>query len=99
MKKFALVRGFTLRKTSFLCLVLEKPWPEKMQQIWILLLNNTRTHNTYFRPRIDYETCTKTHNVNVSGKRGNIVQVYPAVEYDFVPNNVLATEGDCVHFQ
>ena len=99
MKKFALVRGYTLRKTSFHCLVLVKPWPEKMQQIWILLLNNTRTHKTYFTPRIDYETCTKIHNVNVRGKRGNIVQVYPAVEYDFVSNKVLATEGGCVHFQ
>jgi hypothetical protein len=59
-----------------------------------------RTHIFFIAPRPEeIKDEKKLFNLNVRGKRGNLVQTLPATEYDFVPNNLEMKSNDLVHIQ
>ncbi|XP_065192631.1 protein DD3-3-like [Sycon ciliatum] len=58
-----------------------------------------RTHAFAVRPRPAELKEAVIHNVQVRGKRGNIVQTYPGVEYDFAPNRLEMASDEYIHFQ
>ena len=60
-----------------------------------------RSHNFILMPREMHQIPNDfdIENIQVRGKRGNIVQTFPAVEYDFQPQNPIVTTNSMIHFQ
>ena len=58
-----------------------------------------RSHIFKILPRTEAMAGKHLHNLNVRGQRGNIVQNFPSVEYDFVPDVVRLNSGDLLHIQ
>lgn len=59
-----------------------------------------RTHTFMVMERpADVPMDRRIVNLNIRGRRGNIVQVYPSVEYDFIPSELSVEVGTLLHFQ
>ncbi|KAG2381788.1 hypothetical protein C9374_006172 [Naegleria lovaniensis] len=87
----------------------QDPWTEFGYDHPLHLAVNTNQYGRTFQDRSyvfaikerpqNVPSYVTIHNLNVRGKRGNIVNVYPSVEYDFVPTDLEVNGDDLIHMQ
>ena len=58
-----------------------------------------RSHVIILAPRPENMRTGKLYNLSVRGKRGNLQQITPALEYGFTPNTLQVSQDDMVHIQ
>ena len=57
-----------------------------------------RTHVFYLKPRPESIKNSRVVYIGGMGKRGNIVQAYPAMEYRFTPERITVSTNDVLCF-
>jgi len=58
-----------------------------------------RTHTFEVKPLPEVAEGHRVVNFNVRGRRGTVEEVFPAVVYDFVPNELTVEASTFIHFQ
>jgi len=100
------IHGYYLQNNPQVQLFAELEGDQGQGEVKLQLAVNTAQYGRTFQDRTHRFAIRKNpysgtvHNLEVKGKRGNVVQTYPGTEYEFSPQRLhLKKNSDFVHFQ